>query len=59
VVVDQIEIEGITIREAEGEPPISADGRAPAAFELAFQLMQPVAGEAAQVVERVGCVDLS
>jgi hypothetical protein len=58
MVIDQIEVEGVTILKTEGEPPISADRQAPAAFELAFQLMQPVARKPAQIVERVGCVDL-
>lgn len=58
MVVDQIEVEGTTILKSEGEPPIPADRQAPAALELAFLLMQPVAWKPTQIVERVGCVNL-
>ena len=58
MVVDQVEIEGVTVLKSEDEAPIAADRQAPAAFEFAFELVEPVAGKAPQVVERLRGIEL-
>ena len=43
VVIDQINIHGIALLEAENDPPVGANGDAPITGELAFKRVQPKA----------------
>jgi hypothetical protein len=43
VVIDQINIRGIALLEAEDDPPVGANGDTPITSQLAFQRMQPKA----------------
>jgi hypothetical protein len=40
MIIDQIDIESVSAREAENQTPIPGYGNAPKALEIAFQRMQ-------------------
>jgi hypothetical protein len=44
VVVDEIDIEGSSLLEAEDDPPVARDGDAPEPRQIADEGMQPPAG---------------
>jgi hypothetical protein len=45
MVVNQIDIEGVTILEAENDPPVSPYGNAPELLEITFQTMEFKSGQ--------------
>ena len=45
MIVNQIDIEHIAIREAEDNPPISGNADAPEPFQITFEHVQPVSGQ--------------
>ena len=45
MVIHQINIENITVFEAEDDAPVTADADAPAPFPVAFQRVQAISGK--------------
>ncbi|MGD0482966.1 MAG: hypothetical protein ABSA42_22555 [Terracidiphilus sp.] len=52
VVINQINVEGVLIFEAEENAPVSVHRNGPEAFQFAFQPVQPIAGK----IHRLCCL---
>jgi hypothetical protein len=57
MVVDEIDVEGVTLFEPENQPPVSGDGHAPKTSQLTLQRMQTPAGKQRDVRESLGRID--
>src|SRR5450631_1404955 len=57
MVVDEINIEGVTVFEPENYSPVSGDGHAPKTLQLALQRMQTPAGKQRDVGGLLGRFD--
>lgn len=58
VVVDDRDVEGVTISEPEADSPLVVDSDAPLASAFAFQCFEVVRRRLLQVVDLVRCVEL-
>jgi hypothetical protein len=45
MIINQLNIKGVTILEPENDPPVCTNGDCPESFAVAFELMQAIAGK--------------
>ena len=58
MIVDEVDIPGFAIAEAENNPPICAHGQSPKALQVTLQLMQPK-GRAIEIGDLFGSIEQS
>jgi hypothetical protein len=57
MVVDEIDVEGVTLFEPENQPPVSGDGHAPMTLQFTLQRVQTPTGEQRDVGGLLGRID--